>query len=139
MLAGETDTESLRLLTRLNIALVVPLITGNRLLGFMAFGPKQGGSLFSQDDLANLRVLAVQAASLVETRQLYQASLERKRLETELEVARDIQAKLLPDVALSTDRFIIHGRNEPCRKVGGDYFDYIITARSLTFYFLLFE
>jgi len=124
MLAGETDTESLRLLTRLNIALVVPLITGNRLLGFMAFGPKQGGALFSQDDLANLRVLAVQAASLVETRQLYQASLERKRLETELEVARDIQANLLPDATLSTDRFIIRGRNEPCRKVGGDYFDY---------------
>ncbi len=126
MFAGETDQHSLRLLTRLNIALVVPLITGNRLLGFMAFGPKQGGALFSQDDLANLRALAVQAASLVESRQLYQASLERNRLETELEVARDIQANLLPDAALSTDQFSISGRNEPCRKVGGDYFDYFI-------------
>lgn len=124
MFAGEADPDSLRLLTQLNVALVVPLITGNRLLGFMFFGPKSSGALFSQDDLANLRNLAVQAASLVESRQLYQASLERKRLETELEVARGIQANLLPDAALSTDQFAISGRNEPCRKVGGDYFDY---------------
>ena len=124
MFAGEADPHSLQLLTRLNTALIVPLITGNRLLGFMAFGPKNSGALFSQDDLANLRSLAVQAASLVESRQLYQASLERKRLETELEVARDIQANLLPDSALSTDQYDISGRNEPCRKVGGDYFDY---------------
>ncbi|MDX2473524.1 MAG: SpoIIE family protein phosphatase [Candidatus Krumholzibacteria bacterium] len=124
MFAGEADPASLQLLTRLNIALVVPLITGNRLLGFMAFGPKRSGALFSQDDLANLRSLAVQAASLVESRQLYQASLERKRLETELEVARDIQANLLPDSALNSDHYHISGRNEPCRKVGGDYFDY---------------
>jgi sigma-B regulation protein RsbU (phosphoserine phosphatase) len=124
MLATGAEPDSLRLLTRLNIALVVPLITGNRLLGFMAFGPKQGGALYSQDDLANLRALAVQAASLVESRQLYQASLQRKRLETELEVARGIQANLLPDTALDTAAFVICGRNEPCRKVGGDYFDY---------------
>lgn len=126
LFAGEADAASLELLTHLNIALVVPLITGGRLVGFMAFGPKQGGELFSQDDLANLRALAVQAASLVESRQMYQASLGRKRLETELEVARDIQANLLPDAALQTPNFTIIGRNEPCRMVGGDYFDYFV-------------
>jgi sigma-B regulation protein RsbU (phosphoserine phosphatase) len=104
------------------------LITGDQLLGFMAFGPKDSGELFSQDDLSNLRTLAFQAASLVESRQLYQASLERKRLETELEVARDIQANLLPDAALGNDCFTIGGRNEPCRMVGGDYFDYFTLA-----------
>ncbi len=124
LFTDEADPKSLRLLTRLNVALVVPLITGNRLLGFMAFGPKTSGALFSQDDLANLRSLAVQTASLVESRQLYQASLKRKRLETELEVAREIQANLLPDAALDSAQFTISGRNEPCRKVGGDYFDY---------------
>ena len=126
LLDGDADTDSLQLLTRLQIALIVPLITGNRLLGFMAFGPKQGGAVYSQDDLANLRSLAVQAASLVESRQLYQASLDRKRIETELEVARDIQANLLPDAPLHTDVFDISGRNEPCRMVGGDYFDYFL-------------
>ena len=123
---GESDTDSLQVLTRLETALLVPLITGNRLLGFLAFGPKSGGELYSQEDLANLRTLAVQAGSLVESRRLYQDSLRRKRLETELEVARDIQAQLLPTQALDTATFTIAGRNEPCRMVGGDYFDYFL-------------
>ncbi|MCB1183822.1 SpoIIE family protein phosphatase [bacterium] len=124
MLATGADAESLQLLTRLRLALLVPLITGNRLLGIMGFGPKSSGDLYSQDDLANLKNLAVQAASIVESRQLYQASLERKRLETELEVARDIQANLLPDKPLDFASYRICGHNEPCRMVGGDYFDY---------------
>jgi sigma-B regulation protein RsbU (phosphoserine phosphatase) len=122
--AGETDAASLEVLTRLKAALLVPMISGNRLLGFLAFGPKSGGDLYSQEDLANLRALAVQAASLIESRRLYQDSLRRKRLETELEVARDIQARLLPTGPLDTELFSICGRNEPCRMVGGDYFDY---------------
>ncbi len=126
LLTGEADAGSLELLTRLRASLLVPLISGNRLLGFLAFGPKQGGALYSQEDLANLRSLAVQAASVIESRRLYAASLRRRRLETELEVARGIQAELLPEAALSTPGFTICGRNEPCRTVGGDYFDYFL-------------
>ncbi|MFT5314707.1 MAG: sigma-B regulation protein RsbU (phosphoserine phosphatase) [Candidatus Krumholzibacteriia bacterium] len=126
ILATDTDSDSLQILTQLDVALLVPLITGDRLLGFMAFGPKSSGEIYSQDDLANLRALAIQAASQVESRQLYQASLARKRLETELEVARDIQSNLLPDAALATGQFAISGRNEPCLQVGGDYFDYFM-------------
>jgi len=124
LFSGETDPESLKVLTRIKAVLLVPMIAGNRLLGFLAFGPKSSGALYSQEDLANLRALAVQAASLIESRQLYLDSLRRKRLETELEVARDIQARLLPTGPLDTDLFNICGRNEPCRMVGGDYFDY---------------
>jgi sigma-B regulation protein RsbU (phosphoserine phosphatase) len=100
------------------------LIGGNRLIGFLAFGPKSNGALYSQEELANLRTLGIQAASIIESRQLYLESLSRKRLETELEVARDIQGRLLPPGPLDTDYFNICGRNEPCRMVGGDYFDY---------------
>jgi sigma-B regulation protein RsbU (phosphoserine phosphatase) len=124
LFSGDTDPESLEVLTRIKAVLLVPMIAGNRLLGFLAFGPKSSGDLYSQEDLANLRALAIQAASLIESRQLYLESLQRKRLETELEVARDIQARLLPTGPLDTELFNIYGRNEPCRMVGGDYFDY---------------
>ena len=124
LFAGDTDAESLKVLTRIKAALLVPMICGNRLLGFLTFGPKSSGALYSQEDLANLRGLAVQAASLIESRQLYLESLRQKRTETELEVARDIQTRLLPTGPLDTDLFSICGRNEPCRMVGGDYFDY---------------
>lgn len=126
LLTGESDAASLSILTRLQASLLVPLVSGNRLLGFLTFGTKTGGGLYGQEDLANLHTLAVQSASVLESRQLYQESLERKRLETEMEVARDLQRKLLPAGALHDPCFVITGRNEPCRMVGGDYFDYFL-------------
>jgi sigma-B regulation protein RsbU (phosphoserine phosphatase) len=124
LLTEEADPDSLSLLTRLQASLLVPLVSGNRLLGILTFGPKSTGDLYSQEYLSNLQSLALQAASVVESRLLYQDSLDRKRLETELQVARDLQRKLLPEGGLADPCFVVTGHNEPCRMVGGDYFDY---------------
>jgi sigma-B regulation protein RsbU (phosphoserine phosphatase) len=109
---------------QLQASLLVPLVSGNRLLGFLAFGPKCGGQLYGQEDIANLQALAVQAGPVVESRQLYEDRLRGKRLETELAVARGIQSNLLPVAPLITPECTICGLNEPCRTVGGDYYDY---------------
>jgi len=124
LFSGETEPASLGLLTQLKVNLLVPLISGNRLLGFLAFGTKSSGALFTQEDLSHLNNLAVQAGSLLESRQLYRESLQQKRTEAELELARTIQHSLLPNEALEDDFSVIAGRNESCRMVGGDYFDY---------------
>jgi len=126
LLATGSDEESMRLLTVLKVQLLVPLVTGDRLLGFITLGDKKGQALYSQEDLANLQALAVQAAPLIDSRQLYRDSLHRKRLEAELEVARQIQSRLLPVEPLVGPGFVIAGRNEPCSAVGGDFFDYFI-------------
>jgi len=126
LLGTSSDPDSLVLLTRSEAQLVVPLVGGNRLVGFLAFGPKQGEVLYSQEDLANLRGLAVQAASVLESRHSYQDSLQRQKLETEIEVARGIQASLLPVAPLETPRFTVAGRHEASRRVGGDFFDYFL-------------
>ncbi len=128
LLGAGTDPVSLDLPTRLGAQLLVPLVTGNRLLGFLAFGDKKGGSLYSQDDLANLQTLAVQAAPVIESRRLYQDSLRQKRLETELQLAKEIQSSLLPTGSLSGPGFVIAGCNQACRMVGGDYFDYFLRS-----------
>ncbi len=128
LFAGDTDPGSLGLLTRLNVNLLVPLISANRLLGFLAFATKSSGALYTQEDLSHLSNFAVQAGSLLESRLLYQESLERKRTETELELARTIQHGLLPGEPLETDYFVIAGHQESCRKVGGDYFDYFMRS-----------
>ncbi len=121
---GRRDESTARLLQDLQAELLVPLVSGNRLLGFMAFGPKSGGQLYGQEDVSNLQMLALQAGPVVESRQLYEDRLRGKRLETELAVARGIQANLLPVEPLNRPSCTICGRNEPCRTVGGDYFDY---------------
>lgn len=104
--------------------LLVPLVTGNRLLGLLVFGPKDGSTLYSQEDLTNLANLALQTAPLLESLRLRAEALRRRQLQTELNVAREIQAQLLPTGPLQLGRVRICGRNEPCQEVGGDYFDY---------------
>jgi sigma-B regulation protein RsbU (phosphoserine phosphatase) len=104
--------------------LLVPLVTGNRLLGVLAFGPKSRRTLYSQEDLANLGDLALQAAPILESLRLHEATLRQRQIDTELAVARDIQSQLLPTGPLVIGNVEICGRNAPCRQVGGDYFDY---------------
>ena len=117
-------SDSVSFLSRLDCELLVPLVIANQLSGFLAFGPKSSGALYTQDDLSNLRFLAVQAAALLESRRLYQESLARKQLETELAVAQEIQAHLLPPEPLVLPGVRVCGRMDSCREVGGDYFDY---------------
>ena len=126
LFTGDADQDSLTLLTQLRAALLVPLVTGNRLLGFTAFGPKGSGALYTQEDLTHLHSLMVQSASLIQSRRFYKENLQSRVLEKELEVARGIQSRLLPSKPLTTDSFSIAGLNESCRLVGGDYFDYFL-------------
>ena len=130
--AGGPDTE-----TALppGTELLIPLVTGNRLLGLLACGAKTGGGLYSQEDLANLANLSLQIAPLLRSLRLHAASLRQRQLETELAVARDIQAQLLPTTALESAGVRLWGRNDPCRQVGGDYYDYfhLLPGRSVGF------
>jgi len=49
---------------------------------------------------------------------------ERNRLENELELARRIQRRLLPEAPLAVTGLEIAGQSEPAREVGGDYYDH---------------
>lgn len=54
-----------------------------------------------------------------------EAEKERSRLESELEVARRIQARLLPAHPPQVPGLEIAGHSESAREVGGDYYDHI--------------
>jgi hypothetical protein len=49
---------------------------------------------------------------------------ERTRLESELELARRIQRRLLPEAPPEVAGLEIAGQSEPAREVGGDYYDH---------------
>ena len=52
----------------------------------------------------------------------------------EMEIARSVQQKLLPDRALKLDGFTIEARFEPAQQVGGDYYDFFpLGANELAF------
>jgi len=56
---------------------------------------------------------------------LFDETIEKQRMEEELNIAREIQTRLLPDSYPEYDHFEIMGYNVPSREVGGDYFDCI--------------
>ncbi|MBK6899325.1 MAG: hypothetical protein IPH09_08670 [bacterium] len=114
----------------LDVQLVVPLISGRELRGPLTLGPKTGGALYTQADVANLHGLSVRAAALVEVARLHQARLERERLETELTVAHRIQPATWCRAALPLAPGLhVMGRMDGRREVGGDY---LTTSRRRT-------
>ena len=121
---AETDAQSRVVLETLDVRLIVPLITGQRLVGFLTLGAKAGGGLYTQDDIRNLHHFSVQAAALVEIGRLYHDNLERERLDAELAVATRIQQHLVPTRPLHAAGVELLGRMAPCREVGGDSFGY---------------
>ena len=69
--------------------------------------------------------IAEQSAFALYNAIIYSEANEKKRLDHDLEIARDIQRILLPSEAPVIDGFEISGINIPARHVSGDYFDYI--------------
>ena len=80
---------------------------------------------FGDDDVVFLEVLQTHAAIAIENALLYKEALEKKRIERELDLAAEIQRKLLPASAPVIAGLEIAAHSEPCRQVGGDYFDFL--------------
>jgi len=85
---------------------------------------------FSSADLAYLESFAALAAIAVEREQLAQEAFRAKLLSTELELARKIQARLLPPpgkVNLPAP-FSAWGVSQACYDVGGDAYDALVLS-----------
>jgi steroid delta-isomerase-like uncharacterized protein len=68
--------------------------------------------------------LAGQAGAVIQGSQLYRETIERARLEHDIEIAAEIQRALLPERRYSCAHFEVVAASVPCRAIGGDFFDY---------------
>ena len=98
---------------------------GDQDLGVLALANGPMGAPFSQADLVVFKSIAEQSAFALYNATIYSMANEKKRLDHDLEIARDIQRILLPSEAPAIDGFQISGINVPALQVSGDYFDYI--------------
>jgi len=98
---------------------------GNQDLGVLALANGPADAAFSQGDFVVFKSLAEQSAFALYNAIIYSMANEKKRLDHDLEIARDIQRILLPSEAPVINGFQIGGINVPARQVSGDYFDYI--------------
>ena len=94
-------------------------------------------SRFASRDISSvsgdiLRVIATEAASLIENARLVQAEEASRRYQQELSIAASIQQRLMavtiPEVPFAKMR----GRNLSCKEIGGDFFDVVNTEDGLS-------
>jgi sigma-B regulation protein RsbU (phosphoserine phosphatase) len=94
-------------------------------MGVLALGNGPSSPSFTPSDFVVFKSIAEQSAFALYNAIIYSEANEKKRLDHDLEIARDIQRILLPSEAPSIPGFEIAGLNIPARHVSGDYFDYV--------------
>jgi phosphoserine phosphatase RsbU/P len=102
-----------------------PLLYGRQNMGVLAIANGANGAAFSQSDFVVFKSIAEQSAFALYNAIIYSEANEKKRLDHDLEIARDIQRVLLPAEAPAAAGYDVYGINVPAHQVGGDYFDYI--------------
>lgn len=105
--------------------LILPLSDADRLLGFIALPGKISGSSYTAEEVNLLKVLSNQLVAALTNARLYSETVEKKRLEEEVAMARQIQIGLLPRSLPSTDGYSLAAHSTPSRTVGGDFYDVI--------------
>lgn len=105
--------------------MVAPLLYGKQNMGVLAVANGPMGTPFTQSDFVVFKSITEQSAFALYNAIIYSEANEKKRLDHDLVIARDIQRILLPSVAPAINGFEISGINVPARQVSGDYFDYI--------------
>lgn len=98
-----------------------PLVARGELVGLILVGTNQP---FSNRRLNILTGIAHQAATAVVNHQLYQEAAERDRLERELDVAREIQASLIPAREPTIPGCRVAAYWQAARQVSGDFYDF---------------
>jgi serine phosphatase RsbU (regulator of sigma subunit) len=100
-------------------------------LGLVYMDSLLGSHDFNEEDLQIVTALANVAAAKIENVRLLEESLEKRRLEADMQVAAEIQRSLLPGAPPPVPGYDLCGANFPCRTVGGDYFDYDLDGDAL--------
>jgi sigma-B regulation protein RsbU (phosphoserine phosphatase) len=106
--------------------LCVPIMLKGKIIGILTMTNKKTGEPFNDNDMRLLSIIAAQSGQLIRNSQLQAESIEKKRLEHELQMAQQIQQSLLPDNVPSIQKLDIANYFKPTDAVGGDYYDYIM-------------
>lgn len=102
---------------------ITPLKVHNTNNGFL-FAARTHNFGFEPDEKKSIEAFADYAAVALENAKLIEESIEKERLKSELNVAREIQYKILPAETPSCDELDVSALFIPAFEVGGDYYDF---------------
>lgn len=104
-------------------AVTVPLRSHNNVNATLVI-LKKGSYGFDQEDKSAIETFSDYASIALENSRLLQESIEKERLERELDVAREMQRRLIPAEIPKVEGLDISAVFIPAFEVGGDYYDF---------------
>jgi len=110
---------------RIRSVLLVPMRFRSTVLGVLAVVNRTDGNPFSRENQNLLEGLAAQASASAHFISLRETIEAQKRMEHDLNVARNIQMSLLPKNIPQVAGYNIAAFNRPALAIGGDYYDVI--------------
>jgi len=115
--------DSIRL-SGIKSVLAAPLENDGQVVGLIYVDCRMGHRSFEEADLRLLTSLANVAAAKIQNSRLMADAAEKKQMDREFALAREIQQRLLPENPPEIKGYELHGSNIPSRQVSGDYFDF---------------
>ncbi len=112
-------------LANMTVHALIPMQIQNETKGLICIGEKINKFEFTREELEFLTTLGNLSMISIENARLFEETLEKQRMEEELQIAREIQQRLLPRECPKIDNYEIAAINIPSRQVGGDYYDCI--------------
>jgi sigma-B regulation protein RsbU (phosphoserine phosphatase) len=94
-------------------------------IGVLYVDSNVSGGMLTQTSLKLLESLAFEATKSLESVRLMHEEAEKKNLELELGMAREVQIALSPSAIKAMEHFEVAAHNIPSRYVGGDFYDLI--------------
>ena len=107
------------------IQLLIPMVTQGRLVGIVTLPGRPGDGEYQVHELQLLTIVAGQVALQIENSRLYEEEISKQKLEEEMAMARQIQARLLPSSLPVIEGVQMDAVNISSKQVSGDYYDLI--------------
>ncbi len=102
----------------------VPIVSNAQVIGALDLESDHVDA-FTEADAELLQFFAGAAALAIEKALLHRQVLEKQRIESQLRIARQVQAGLLPSGPPELAGYDVAAVNLPTWEIGGDYYDYI--------------
>jgi serine phosphatase RsbU (regulator of sigma subunit) len=111
-----------------------PLMIGNSVVGVLYVDYLFTQRAISEDDVRLVAQIGRFAAIKLETTRLREEALQKRIMDEELKMASSIQRRLLPVAPSGVEGFTFVGKNEPCRTVSGDYYDFAVRPNGKVYF-----
>lgn len=102
--------------------IIIPVTHKEKLLAFVFIKTSEDEN---RVDTTFIQALSNVILVAIENKRLARKQLEQQAIQHEMEIARNVQSYLFPDMLPSSKKLEIKAFYQPCKTVGGDYYDYI--------------